>query len=70
MTALEFLKSFPHLPYDNENHRTTPSNSVLWRWLDKGSVIINGKTPKPNEEIKYPIKSLIFFPKGNTITMW
>ena len=70
MTAHEFLKSLPYLPYDKENMKERPSNSCLYRWLDRGSVIINDVTPKPHDEIEFPLKNLIFFPKGKMVTMW
>ena len=64
MTALEFIKSLPHLPYSVEHTQGRPSNSEIFRWLTKGSVVINGKTPQPKEEIEFPITELVFFPKG------
>lgn len=69
MTALEYLKNLPYLPYDRENMRMEPSNSVLRRWLERGSVIINGVKPKPNDEVNYPITELVFFPKRDRVTM-
>ena len=72
MNALEYLKSLPRswLPQSREgSKRGHPSNSELWRWLDKGAVIINTRKPKPNDKIVFPITELIFFPKGNRVTM-
>lgn len=69
MNAHQWLKEFPYLPYDNENKRDRPSNSVLYRWLKRGSVAISGQTPKPEDEVTFPITQLVFFPKGNTVTM-
>lgn len=40
------------------------SNSERRRWLESGSVQINGQTPGPNDEIEYPINQLVFFPNG------
>jgi len=65
LKAIDYLKSYPWLPRSREgSKRGAPSNSELWRWLEKGSVIINGVTPKPKEEIEFPITKLVFFPKG------
>jgi hypothetical protein len=69
MTAHEYLKSLPHLPYRQGMKGTHPSNGELFRWLDSGSVIINGKKPKPNDEIDFPITELVFFPSGDRVTM-
>jgi len=68
MTAIEFLKSWRWLPPDRIRCGR-PSSSELWRWLSKGSVIINGDKPKPKDEVQYPIKELIFFPKGRRVTI-
>lgn len=72
MNALEFLKSIPRtwLPRSREGRKCeNPSNSELRRWLNKSSVIINASKPKPNDKITFPITELIFFPKGNRVTM-
>uniref|UniRef100_A0A6M3KE05 RNA-binding S4 domain-containing protein n=1 Tax=viral metagenome TaxID=1070528 RepID=A0A6M3KE05_9ZZZZ len=69
MTAFEYLKSLPHLPVNTERGINPPSNSDLKRWLNKGSVIINGVKPKPEDEIEFPITELVFFPKGRRTTM-
>jgi hypothetical protein len=68
MTALEYLKSFDYLPVRNRQCARIgrgdvyhPSNSEIKRWLMNGSVIINGKKPKPWDEVIFPIKQLIFF---------
>lgn len=69
MTAFEYLKSLPCLPASKEGRKYgRPSNSEMRRWLEKGSVIINGVKPSPNDEINPPIKELIFFPKGKNRT--
>lgn len=72
MSALEYLKSIPRswLPRSREGRKCAdPSNSQLWRWLNKSSVIINTDKPKPKDEITFPITELIFFPRGNRVTM-
>ena len=66
MNAIDFLKEESklyggfHSTEGDKLHR--PSVSELKRWLEKGSVIINGVRPKPNDEIKYPITELVLFP--------
>jgi len=71
MKALEYLKSIPieWLPKSRTKGISPPSNSDLFRWLNSGSVVINGVKPKSNDDIELPICQLIFFPKGNRVTM-
>lgn len=45
------------------------SKSEKKRWLESGSVIINGQKLKPEDIIPNRIHSLVFFPSGNKITM-
>lgn len=66
MTAYEYIKFIPYLPASKEGNKIgRPSNAEIRRWLEKGSVIINGTTPKPYDKIKFPIIELIFFPSSN-----
>ncbi len=47
---------------------TEATNTEIKRWLKNGAVIINGKKPNVNDEIKIPITELVFFPKGKRKT--
>jgi hypothetical protein len=50
-----------------------PSNSELRRWLDKGSVLVNGEKPKAKDSVEFPIWQLVFFPtskKHKTTLVW
>jgi len=70
--AIQYLKSLPRswLPSSREGGKCgEPSNSELRRWLRKGSIRINGANPKPNGEITFPITELIFFFRGNQVTI-
>ena len=78
MKAIDFLdkdvrnwyKTFCFLPASCEGDKLhDPSRSELKRWLEKGSVQINGVRPRPNDEIKYPIKQFILHPGGNRCTI-
>ena len=77
-TAFDFLKDFPFLPIvlmrgKGRSLYGRPSNSELKRWLNNGSVKINGKIiTSVFEEINYPITQLIFFPKNDKTrtTIW
>jgi len=63
VTAFEFLKQI-HLPMSTERPCTPVSNAELKRWIRNGSVLFNGEKVEVNEEINFPIISLVFFPKG------
>ena len=53
-----------------EGKRVGPvSNSELRRWIQNGAIEINGEKVQVNEEIDFPINSVILFPK-NKITLW
>ena len=70
MKAIEFIKELPFKPQSREGKGCgEPSNSELKRWLNTSSVVINGVCPKPGDEVSRPITELIFFPKGNRVTM-
>lgn len=45
------------------------SASELKRWIQGGVFKINGETMKWDEEIDFPIISVVLFPK-NPVTLW
>ena len=65
MTALELLKSIPHLPmFIRNGHVAKAGTSQCKRWLQDKAVLINGQRPGPNDEVELPITELVFFPKS------
>lgn len=54
----------PALPMSREKPCTPTSNSELRRWCNDRSVIINGKPMRADEEVEFPVDSLVFFPKS------
>lgn len=65
MTALQYILSLrPAVPMSVENPCTYASNGELRRWLQQGAVICNGERLDPNEQIDFPVFSLVFFPKS------
>lgn len=50
--------------YSKDRKTEKASNRELWRWLERGSVEINGVKPGPKEVISRPITSFVMFP-GN-----
>jgi hypothetical protein len=67
MNALEFIKGFDHLPMvEKQNKAIKISNKEKKRLLENSAVLLNGKRPKPNDEIEFPVWQLIFFPKSDT----
>ena len=45
------------------------SASELKRWIQNNALMINGETVKWDEEIDFPIISVVLFPK-NPVTLW
>jgi hypothetical protein len=70
-TAFEFVTWFGCYPMSiekpptKENPATWPSKSEIRRWLDQGSVLINGKKPKTKDIVEMPVWQLVFFPKSD-----
>lgn len=57
-------------PGDREGHKGEPaSNSEVKRWLENGAVRFNGRTMKGKELLDFPLYSVVFFPKGNRVTI-
>lgn len=46
------------------------SNSELRRWIEDGALEVDGKKVKPNEELNFPIQSVVLFGAGRKITLW
>ena len=75
MIAIEYLKSLPYLPVTLKRGQgkevyERPSNSELYRWLKNGSIDINGELPQPNDEVRFPVRRLMFFPGGHRQTTY
>jgi hypothetical protein len=65
MKTLEFLIELrPALPMSREKPCTLASNSELRRWCRDKSVVVNGLTASADEEVAFPVTSLVFFPKS------
>lgn len=72
---LHNLCQFMSIEYDPKAEKKElkkASNSELQRWIKQGSILVNGERIDPNEEIDFPIISVILFPKsGNKrCTLW
>lgn len=46
------------------------SSSEIQRWIERGSVLFNGERVQFDEEIDFPIISLVLTSKNNTTTIW
>ena len=68
MKAIEYLKDLPREWLPKNGIGTPVSNSELGRWLKDGAVVINESRPKSLDEVTFPIKRLVFFPKGKRKT--
>lgn len=71
MTALQMLTSLHevcHFQTKEGKKVGRASNSELRRWIQNKAVLFNNESVELNEEIDFPIFSLILFPK-NPITL-
>jgi len=73
MRALDFLiwlrDDLKCCPVSTEGRRMRPSNAELRRWCKDRAVLFNGEAiTDPDEEVLFPITSLVFFPKGKRRT--
>lgn len=63
--ALSFVVSMrPAVPMSTERPCEIASNSEIRRWLDQGSVVINGVRPQAKQLITFPVTQLVFFPNS------
>lgn len=73
MTAITFIKSLhSYCKFNTKegNGCGITSNSELVRWIKNKAVVINGKAlSEPNEEISFPLGSVILFPK-HSVSLW
>jgi hypothetical protein len=64
MRVLDFIASLGHaVPWSRER-AGKPTRSEIRRWLDSGSVIMNGEKAKTHDEVSFPVNSLVFFPSS------
>ena len=65
MNALQWLSSLrPAIPMSIEKLCQPMSNGELRRHIEQGGVIVNGERIGVDEEIDFPVFSLVFFPKS------
>lgn len=66
MNILTYLNNLrPALPFSTEKPCTIVSNSELRRWIANGSVLFNSERVTWDEEVDFPVFSLVFFPKSD-----
>ena len=75
MNYLEFIKilkdEYRCIPGNLEGRPGLPSNSELRRAFSSGTILINKNKVNWEDEVEFPIESLIFFPKGKRkTTVW
>ena len=65
MNFLTYLNNLrPAIPYSSEKPNTVMSQSELRRHIAAGTVLVNGESAKWDEEVDFPLFSLVFFPKS------
>jgi hypothetical protein len=66
MNLLLFLNGLrPSIPMSIEKPCTIMTNGELRRHIEQGGVLFNHEKVSVNEEIDFPVFSLIFFPKSD-----
>lgn len=67
MKAIQWLNSLrPAIPMSIEQPGKQMSNGELRRHLQQGGVLVNNERITIDEEIDFPVFSLVFFPKSKT----
>ena len=65
MNTLEWLNSLrPAIPMSVERPCELMSTSELRRHIQQGAVLINGERVAWGDLVKFPVVSLVFFPKS------
>jgi hypothetical protein len=68
--ALAWLRRLHRVCRFSSRERTgEASGSELKRWCQQGAVIVNGGKVAWDENLGFPVKSLVLFPKGNRVTV-
>ena len=71
MTYWDFLKEINKTCQFMSRERTgKASNSEIKRWLQNKSIIVNGDRPNFDDEVIFPIESMVLFPKKNRVTLF
>lgn len=68
MKSLQVIHHIGVIPMSIERTCTVASGSEVRRWLKNKAVLINGETPGPEDEVTFPIRQLVFFPKSKRKT--
>ena len=70
MTAWMYLRELNSVcQFHSKEREGKVTNSELKRWLQNQSVLLNGRRIKWNEEVDFPVKELVLFPKKNKTTI-
>ena len=65
MNILTYLNNLrPAIPYSSEKPCSLMSQSELRRHINSGVVLINHERVTWDEELDYPVMSLVFFPNS------
>lgn len=68
MRAIDFIHQFGIFSREAGMPKVA-SKSEVGRWCKAGAVRINGESLLWNEQVDFPIISLVLFPKGNRVTL-
>lgn len=66
--AFNILLELNCFPWSIQSNSFQPSKREVRQWLEQGAVRINGKFPKPQDFVEFPISDLVFFPQAKRQT--
>lgn len=70
MTGWTYLLSLNEFcSFQSRERMGKASRGELKRWLMNGAVVMNGEPLAWDEEIDFPVYSLVLFPRGNRVTL-
>jgi len=66
ISAIQFLRSLHEVcRFSSQERGPGPaSGSELGRWLKSGSLHVNGRALKPEDELPLPVQSVVLFPSS------
>jgi hypothetical protein len=67
MKAKQFIAQFRI--FSREGQIKVASNSEIQRWCQAGNVLINSEKVDWDEDMDFPIFSVIVFPRGKRVTL-
>jgi hypothetical protein len=69
LSFLRWMRDEKRVPWPTQAGATyPPSTSELVRWLRSGSVVVDGRTLGERDEVEFPMREVVFFPRSRRKT--